>query len=110
MDTLIAGLNQEVEKSGQLDLSMASLMRAGESGEASTRASSTLSDASDGEEPASINGRIQHLMNKIHKEGMKVRFIRNGKLSGEFFLDLYQLSNPTYFIVFHTEINLLHVS
>ncbi|XP_063868539.1 A-kinase anchor protein 9-like isoform X4 [Scylla paramamosain] len=71
VDALVAGLKQELEKAGQLDLSMASLMRAGE-GEASTRASSVLSDASDGEEPASINGRIQQLMNKIHKDGIEV--------------------------------------
>lgn len=72
MDALVAGLKQELEKAGQLDLSMASLIRAGE-GEASTRASSVLSDASDGEEPASINGRIQQLMSKIHKDGIEVR-------------------------------------
>lgn len=71
VDALIAGLKKELEKSGQLDQSVASLMRAGASGEA-TRASSALSDASEGEEPTSINGRIQHLMNKIHSEGIEV--------------------------------------
>ncbi|XP_050701004.1 A-kinase anchor protein 9-like isoform X3 [Eriocheir sinensis] len=71
VDALTAGLKKELEKSGQLDQSVASLMKAGASGEA-TRASSALSDASEGEEPASINGRIQHLMNKIHSEGIEV--------------------------------------
>ncbi|XP_071544904.1 uncharacterized protein [Panulirus ornatus] len=75
VDELNAGVKHELDKSGQLDNSLVSFVKHGHSRgdpDFSTRASSAVSDLSDGDEPSDVANKVQKLMNKIHEQGIEM--------------------------------------
>ncbi|KAG7170959.1 A-kinase anchor protein 9-like, partial [Homarus americanus] len=76
VDALNAGVKLELDKSGQLDNSLVSFVKhghtRGDPGDLSTRASSAVSDISDGDGPSDIAVKVQRLMNKVDKEGIEM--------------------------------------
>lgn len=74
VDALTNRVREEVEQSGRLDDSLALLASQdkGQEGEVSTRASSVASDGSEVTDMAEVTMRLQHLIKKVHQEGIEV--------------------------------------
>ncbi|XP_045593928.1 A-kinase anchor protein 9 isoform X3 [Procambarus clarkii] len=74
-DGLSAGGNQDLDKLNYLDNSLVSYVKDGHAradAEQSTRASSAVSDISDGDESCDVASRVQRVMNKVHKDGIEM--------------------------------------
>ncbi|KAK3866754.1 hypothetical protein Pcinc_027738 [Petrolisthes cinctipes] len=74
VDALTTRVREEVEHSGRLDDSLALLASQdkGQEGEMSTRASSIASDRSEVTDMAEVTSQLQHLIKKVHQQGIEM--------------------------------------